>query len=389
MIDIVNEKKCSGCHACFQICPQNCIKMEYSGEGFLYPVVDEDRCIHCNLCENVCPILHKKEQSGNSTEAYAAINKSEDIRKASSSGGVFSYLAENIINRGGVVFGAAFSKDYHTVEHICVDTVDDLYKLRGSKYLQSVIGNSYKEAEVLLKEGRNVLFTGTPCQIEGLYAYLKKDYTCLYTADIICHGVPSPKVWDFYLKRKEKEIGAPVKQVTFRNKCSGWKYYSVKMFFSNNETYTARFREDLYMEGFLKNLYLRPSCYDCAFKGINRISDITLGDFWGIDRIIPQMDDDKGISLVCIHTHKGKSLIEWQNDMLHIKEVNIDDAILYNGAAIKSSPIHPKRKKFFEKLNEANLSDLIIRCTNTSKVKIFCGRLARYAKRLLKSSTQN
>lgn len=380
MIEIVNEKKCSGCHACFQICPKNCIKMEYSSEGFLYPVADEERCIHCNLCESVCPILQKKEFSENSTTAYAVINKSEDIRSASSSGGVFSYVAESIILHGGVVFGAAFSEDFHTVKHICVDTVEDLYKLRGSKYLQSTIGNSYKEAETLLKEGRKVLFTGTPCQIAGLYACLKKDYSCLYTADIICHGVPSPKVWDYYLKRKEKDMGAPIKHVSFRNKCSGWKYYSVELYFSNGETYIAKFRDDLYMKGFLKNLYLRPSCYDCAFKGVKRIADMSLGDFWGIDRVMPQMDDDKGTSLVLVHTQKGKALVGAKNDTLQLNEVNIDDAILYNGAAIKSSPVHPKRKKFFIKFNEANVSDLIIRYTRTGKFKIICSRLKRMLK---------
>lgn len=384
MIDIICGTKCNGCHACFSACPKQCIRMERNKEGFLYPVIDTERCVNCNVCKNVCPVLNEKELSGAETTAFAVVYQSEKIRESSSSGGVFTFLAEMILRRGGVVFGAAFSDDRHSVMHTSVDTIEELYKLRGSKYLQSNIGNSYKEAEAYLKSGREVLFSGTPCQIEGLYAYLKKEYPSLYTVDLICHGVPSPMVWDMYLKSKEKELGDSVSDVNFRSKQTGWKLYSTKMQFSNGNEYASVFRDDLYMKGFLQNLYLRSSCYECKFKGLHRRSDITLGDFWGLDKILPCMDDDKGTSLVIVQTQKGRALFDPACDELKVIEVDALSSVARNGAALQSSAKNPKRKKFFDKLQEENVLNLIERYTRKNKWTIIKSRIYRYARRLLK-----
>lgn len=344
---IVEKKLCTGCHACFNACPKNCIKMEPDEEGFLYPDIDANKCIDCGKCKKICPILN--DYSGNPKgEAFAYINKDEETRMNSSSGGIFTLLAEFIIDSGGIVFGAAFDTDLN-VHHISIDNKNELYKLRGSKYLQSTIGNSYKDAEKYLKLGQYVLFSGTPCQISGLKTYLGVDYPNLITQDIICHGVPSPLVWQKYLMFLKSKFKATINQKNppvFRNKSTGWKEYSVSVDFENNATYKKKSSEDLYMKAFLKNLSLRHSCYNCNFKSLKRESDITLADFWGIDKIKPELDDNKGVSLILINTKKGKNLLNSISQKTKMQNVNIEEAIKYNTAAVSSPPIPKNRDKF-------------------------------------------
>ena len=234
MIEIENKTKCSGCHACANACPKNCISMTSDEEGFWYPQVDKSKCIDCGLCEKICPIIHKwQPDNSRTTTAMAAINTNEEIRLKSSSGGLFTLIAENIIDQGGVVFGAAFTDDFKSVRHICVDNIADLDKLRGSKYVQSKIGDTYKQAKEYLDSGRKVLFTGTPCQLGGLYSYLRKPYENLFTQDIICHGVPSPMVWERYVDFREKKSASSTQRMFFRHKKYGWKTFAVLFEFSN------------------------------------------------------------------------------------------------------------------------------------------------------------
>ena len=280
MIIIDDKTKCSGCHACANACPKNCISMVSDEEGFWYPQVNKEKCIDCGLCEKVCPIIHKWQSDDSlTTTAMAAINLNEEIRLKSSSGGIFTLIAEKIIDQGGVVFGAAFSDDFKSVQHICVDNIADLDKLRGSKYVQSKIGDTYKQAKEYLDSGRKVLFSGTPCQIGGLYSYLRKPYENLLTQDIICHGVPSPMVWEKYVEEHERKISSKANKVTFRNKKNGWKAYSVFIGFENRKQYLKEHSADMYIKAFLSDICLRPSCFDCQFKGIKRHADITLTDF--------------------------------------------------------------------------------------------------------------
>lgn len=301
MITIHDKSACCGCAACVQICPKKCIEFEEDNQGFRYPCVNTAICINCGLCEIVCPIKSQNHTSS-PIKVYASKNKNEQIRSKSSSGGVFTALAEAVLRQGGVVFGARFDSNWE-VKHDFVSESQDLSIFRGSKYMQSRIGNTYVQAERFLKDGRYVLYSGTPCQIAGLNRYLRKEYDNLLTVDVICHGVPSPLVWRNYLKNVAQ--GQRVTDVAFRNKTHSWKKYNLSIKGEAGTLIDQPFYENLYMRGFLEDIYLRPSCYECACKSGKSRADITLGDFWGIENHLPEFDDDKGVTIVLAHTNKA------------------------------------------------------------------------------------
>jgi len=338
-------------------------------EGFWYPVVDYNKCINCGLCENVCPVIHKIQEN-TEPRAYACINKNEIIRLESSSGGIFTLVAEHVIDNKGVVFGASFDKGF-TVVHSYVESKEDLEKFRGSKYVQSKIGDAYKQAEQFLRDGRQVLFSGTPCQVAGLKSFLQREYDNLLCIDVVCHGVPSPKVWERYISYHENRAGASVKRIAFRRKDNGWKRYSISLSFNNDTEYIETFDGDLYMRAFLKNVCLRPSCYACNFKTLHRQSDITLADFWGIQNLLPKMDDDKGTSLVFINSVRGESVFKKIKDKILCEEVDINKAVEYNLSAIKSVEKNPKRDKFFKELDQVPFDQLVKKyCSDGILVKV-------------------
>lgn len=363
MIRINEKENCTGCYACANVCPQRCIMMQADHEGFWYPVVITEACTRCGSCVRVCPLLNRdtKTRSGKSAPpACAAYSREESIRLNSSSGGVFTLLAEEILGAGGVVFGACFDDKFSVVHHF-VENRDELEKLRGSKYVQSKIGSSYEQARRFLQAGRTVLFSGTPCQIAGLKQYLGGDHIGLVCQDIICHGVPSPKAWKEYLAYREQRAGVRARRIAFRRKNRGWKQYSISFTFSNNMEYLETLDRDLYMRAFLKNICLRPSCYVCHFKTIDRTSDITLADFWGIQNVMPEMDDDKGTSLVIVHSEKGQELLSKIVDRLVLVSVELENAIRYNTAMIQSVTVHPYRDEFFKQLGTERIDRLIDR----------------------------
>lgn len=357
MINIEEKNKCCGCHACFNICPKNAIEMIEDEKGFKYPQIDENECINCGLCEKVCPILNKRKIT-NKPKSYACINKDEGIRKKSSSGGIFTLIAEEIINRGGVVFGAKFDNDFNVI-HSYTNNKEELYKLRGSKYVQSIIGDNYKIVKSFLEEGKYVLFTGTPCQVEGLYAFLQKDYDNLYTEDIICHGVPSPKAWKKYKEELEKQNNSKIKTMNFRDKSDGWMTYCLNYEFENSNSYKEVNSKSNYMQAFLKDLSIREACYDCKFKTKNRKSDITLADFWGIQNIKPEMNDNKGTSLVIVNSLKGVDLFERIKERINFVETNFEESIKYNPSMTCSPQIPKNREKFFEDLDDMDFDKLV------------------------------
>lgn len=370
MIQIVDKQNCCGCYACYNICPTKCIHMQSDVEGFGYPVVEIDECTECGLCEQVCPILEDKTAGNYEPLAYACINNNETIRLESSSGGLFSLIAEQVIDDGGVVFGANFNENFE-VEHSCVEIKGELEKFRGSKYVQSRIGETYKQAKQLLKSGRKALFTGTPCQIDGLKSYLGKFYSNLLCVDIVCHGVPSPGVWKKYVDYRQAKASSAAQRISFRRKDDGWKRYSVSFLFENNTEYRKTLDKDLYMRAFLKNVCLRPSCYACQFKTIHRQSDITLADFWGIDHMLPDMDDDKGTSLIFVNSKAGQAMIEQIADKMKFKEVDINEAVKYNSAAIKSVDTNSNREKFFEELHKLTFDELVKKyCTDKLSIRV-------------------
>jgi coenzyme F420-reducing hydrogenase beta subunit len=335
----------------------------------VYPKVDNAKCIKCNLCIKVCPIINKTAIK-NEPSAYACINKDETIRVESSSGGLFTLIAEQIIDKGGIVFGAGFDENF-AVSHSFVEAKDELDKFRGSKYVQSIVGDTYKQAKEFLLQGREVLFTGTPCQIGGLKSFLQQDYENLFCIDIVCHGVPSPKVWQNYISYQESRVGALTRRIAFRCKDKGWKRFSISFIFENNMEYRQTLDKDLYMKAFLKDICLRPSCYACEFKTLNRESDITLADFWGIENLLPEMDDDKGTSLIFINSKNGQSMLKKIKDQILYNEIDINKAVSYNSAAIKSAEYNPKKDSFFEELDKIRFDKLVRKyCSNSIYTRI-------------------
>ena len=352
MMKINTITNCTGCSACYSICPKSAITMTENNEGFLYPQINDEKCIECHLCEQVCPALSPLKSQNSELKSFAAVNNNETIRLDSSSGGVFTAIAEKVLMMGGKVFGAKFSDDFSII-HSWTDNVEDLKEFRGSKYVQSAINESLKECEKFLKEGATVLFTGTPCQIQGLRKFLRKDYDNLLTVDIICHGVPSVLMWKKYIDFHEKRAGSKVVKTGFRRKDCGWRQFSLWFSFANHTEYSEPQTKGKWMLTFNKNIMMRKSCYDCPAKGCNIVSDITIGDFWGIKNYLTD-DDNKGTSIVFVNTPKGAEYLKEIADKLTLTEIKNYDALKHNTQLLKSLPHHPKREKFIELCKQTN-----------------------------------
>ena len=348
MIEIKEKEYCCGCGACAQKCPAHCIEMIEDREGFLYPQCNKDECINCRLCEDVCPVLNKSTATNILKRCFVCCACDDIIRTNSSSGGIFSLLATEILKDGGLVYGAAFDSDF-MVHHIRIDNIDQINAVQKSKYLQSRIEDTYISTKNDLIKGRKVLFSGTACQIEGLKKYLGRDYDSLVIVDILCHGTPSPMIWKLYLKSLNAN-NARILDVNFRNKEHGWKNYSLKISYDSNNCYASSFHKDMFMNLFLSDVILRPSCYNCRFKDMSRVSDITLGDAWGIKRIMPEMDDDKGTSLLLIHTEKGMEYLQKITSKVHIKAIELDRILPPGADSRVSVKKHPKREEFFKRV---------------------------------------
>lgn len=351
--------------------------MAEDNEGFRYPKVDLELCIDCSLCEKVCPVIHQGDEPAAQPACYAAKNKNETIRCESSSGGVFTLLAEQVIREGGVVFGARFDTNWE-VMHDYVDTMEGLAAFRGSKYLQSRIGNSFLQAREFLKAGRQVLFSASPCQIAGLKLFLRKEYTNLLAVDFVCHGVPSPKVWRLYkqelldLVEQKNSVSATPKphflDIRFRDKTEGWKKFSfaatIRVADQNTVSQRELLHDNLYMRGFLRDLYLRPSCHACPSKSFKSGSDLTIADFWGIQNHLPEFDDDRGASLVMITSEKGQQAYAALGETQEVTPVSYEIAYAGNPSIALSCKPHPNRAKFFQKLEQKPISLLIRQLTH-------------------------
>ena len=351
MIDIKEKEKCCGCAACVQSCPQNCIDFKKDNEGFFYPNVDTSRCIGCSRCEKVCPFLSNNEYLRHNPKVVGAKAKDDDIRYWSSSGGIFTLIAKYILKMHGVVYGAEMNEDCSFVRHVAVDNEKDLHKLRGSKYIQSRIANSYAEVEKFLQKGKCILFTGTPCQINGLKMFLGKDYERLYCVEVICHGVPSEKLWRSYLSYIERKYQRKVKKVEFRSKKYSWKNYGNDISFEKSRIFKFSF-EDSFFRMFNSSYSMRPSCYKCKAKGNYTMADMTIGDFWGIEKVLPDFDDNRGVSIVLLNTEKGEFLFEHINNEISLsnKYIDYETALKCNPPIAASIEYTSKRKQFFEDL---------------------------------------
>lgn len=374
------KELCNGCGACALRCPKKAIEMVEDSEGFLYPHVNKEKCIDCGLCEKVCSNFNKSEQK---SDAYIAINNNEKELRNAASGGMFYILAKYVIENKGVVFGVTYDKDLNTI-HKYAETLDDCRQFCGSKYVRSDLKNTYKEAEKFLKDGRVVLYTGTACQISGLKNYLGKEYDNLILCDILCHANPSPKVFKLYKENLEKKYSKKVKDIKFRSKENGWKNSTPIIEFNDN----SKIEDITFYKVFVAELINRPSCNVCVFASKNRISDFTIGDFWGIEKVKPNLDYTKGVSLLIVNSEKGKKILNIFKDTTSILEkIDIDIAAEYNH--FSNVPAHKNRNKFFKGvengfINSDNSIDVMNKYTKVSIVRKVLRKSKSMIKKVLK-----
>lgn len=359
-------QNCSSCAACANVCARSAISMQLDAEGFYRPVIDAEKCVQCGACERLCP-WNKTVENPNvadvSPKTVAAYAKDESVRLQSSSGGIFTVLAERVLDDGGVVVGVTQVAPTR-FGHIVVDNKADLAKLRGSKYVQADVGLVYREVRNLLKAGRKVLFSGTPCQVAGLYAVLGNAASAdLITVDIVCHGTPSVKVFEKYVRELEKEKSALVASSRFRDKRMGWRLFSMTSSLNTISgdcfQFSKTLREDKFMRVFLQNICLNSSCADCRYGKLPRVADITLGDYWNIAKVHPQMDDNKGTSVVLLNTTPGSMLFESVANKVVQCDSKVEYAIAGNPCIVRSSKPHSKRTEFFTNLDKYTLDQLI------------------------------
>lgn len=411
MIDIKCKKDCCGCGACVQKCPKYCISMNIDDEGFFYPLVDKDSCVECGLCEKVCPVIHQDEIQ-EPLKCIAAKGKRTNIVKNSSSAGIFYLLAEKTIQRNGIVFGARFNETWDVV-HSWTDSLEGVYSFMTSKYVQSQIGNCYKQTEFFLKEGKEVLFTGTPCQIAGLRHFLRKDYDNLICVDVICHGTPSPGVWREYLKYEispkgqKNSVSSPIysslskrdalriMDISFRDKEFGWKKFSFLLQSSQglgrsekntvSSSYTPIVRQkhyhNLYMKTFLHNLTLRQSCFECPARKGKSGSDILLGDFWSVTRHYPDFFDKNGVSMALAYSETGVRLL----DSLELDSMDIRYSDTKSNLNIELDEKKPAdRMAFFEDFRRIRIKAMKYYCKKkASNLFVVYGRATLYKIKML------
>lgn len=369
-LELPGPERCCGCAACCAACPKDAIVMSSDDEGFLQPVVDAAKCVQCGRCRKVCPVLEPGESALKFAQVYAVRAKDRNLRLDSSSGGVFSLLARRVLSRGGLVFGAACELETGRVRHIAAENEQGLARLRGSKYVQSDVGTAYRQVREALSRGREVLFSGTPCQCAALRRVLGQDDDRLLCVDVICHAVPSPLAWQGYLETRAavtdregdgvRVEGVSLERVSFRSRDLGWKKYSLSLRFANGVEYGRDKHADSFLCGFLSELYSRRSCQRCAVREGRSGSDLTIADYWGVWNRFPEMDDDTGTSLVLVKTEKGTEAFAALVPDVEVRSSDVDDAVRTNPPLVRSSPCHPRRAQFFALLRGGADFDAIV-----------------------------
>lgn len=350
-----DAEKCCGCEGCKSICPKSAIKITESIDGFILPEVNPELCIECGLCEKVCPMYHAGIAiSSTAGEAYAAVNKNDAELSQSSSGGIFSLVADYVLDEGGFVAGASFDRSL-TLHHVVTEDRNDISNLRGSKYLQSRIGDTFTTINRILNTGKLVYFVGTGCQVAGLKLFLRKDYENLITSDILCHGVPPQSVFDAVIKAVEAKYNGKVEKYSFRDKsvwgwsCSSSSHINIesKLKYLGNEPI-----QRAYFNAFIKADNYRESCYVCPYAQSNRSGDITLGDFWGVEKYLPIKDIRKGVSAILVNTPKGQQLLDRIKGKLNLYRASISDIEHINRTLVEPTPRPVARDQFFKKFHE-------------------------------------
>lgn len=348
----VNQLKrieCCGCSLCASVCPQKCISLEEDEEGFLYPKIDETLCVSCGFCMNACKERDKKMKKDVQLKSYIGYHSNEDIRRQSSSGGLFYVLAEHILNKGGSVYGAAFTETFK-VEHKRIVAKEELPLLMTSKYVQSAVDSIFALVQRDLQEGRTVLFSGTPCQVAAVRQFIKEKRISgnILLVDFICHGVPSPGIWGTYVQYLEQKMHSPLQYVNFRDKQFGW--HDFHFYAKSKKGYIEESHElNVYMRAFLSDRNLRPSCYKCSFKKENYYSDITLADAWKIEKDFPKWADDKGTSLFVVRTKQGRELLAALSEEFICREADYNQWCKYNTSLVAPTAMPTTRQEFFDR----------------------------------------
>lgn len=351
---------CTGCTACYTVCPKKAISMITDENGFKYPVIDEKKCVKCGLCEKVCPLNKNSNDSMNI--CYAAFNKNEnDLLLGSSSGGIFELIANKFLENNGIVIGAAFENN--TLIHKAVIKIDDLEQLKGSKYVQSDLNDIFSFIKNNISSNK-ILFIGTPCQVAGLKSICKNDN--LFTIDLFCHGVPSPLLFSKYIQDLELKYFKKIEKINFRDKKDGWQDYYTSIWFDDGTSVSESHNDNVYMNLFLTDMDLRESCYNCKFKLGNKYSDLTLGDYWGIQNVNSKMFNKNGVSAVIINNVKGLDLFESIKNELKYEKSDVESIIKYNKSLIDSPLIPKNRDKLFRNINKYNIFELNSKFKNKS-----------------------
>lgn len=368
-LNIISQDECTGCGACQNICPTNAISMQEDQFGYLYPVIDKSKCTNCGLCKKVCPIHNDiKDNNSNSPKCYAVM-ASDDIRAKSSSGGMFTILAKYVFENNGYVCGAAYENDF-SVHHIIIDKIEDLDKLRGSKYIFGTTDSCYSKVKQLLKDDKLVLFTGCPCQIAGLKGFLRKDYSNLITMEILCHGAPSYKVFRKYLD--ENFDFEKIKKINFRDKKVKWRSDYLAIEFEDEIKYLNR-SECSYEAGFHAGLFNRTSCAPCHFSKLPRLADFTVADWWGISKFAPEMNDTKGTSLVLLNNQSSEKIFKQiQKYLYKVKQISLKDAKKSCNVTIyRPLKHHNNRKHFFKNFDKLDFNKNVQMCLDTKNKMLY------------------
>lgn len=366
MINIAVKSDCTGCSACVNVCPNNCIKMVPDKEGFLYPIVNINECLHCNLCNSICPTKKHKKESFFEVKVYGAYSKNQQKISMSSSGGIFSELAEQFfsLHPNGVLYGATCT-DNLKIKHIKIESADEIKSLRGSKYVQSELDLVYSEIRSYLNNARPVYFSGTPCQVAGLKSFLCKEYSNLFTQAILCHGVPSPKVWNLFLKSVQSKYDKKIISVSFRDKTYGWENYSLSITFKDGSSVVENSSKNIFLRAFGSNIDLRPSCYKCKFKYPQWDADIIIGDFWNASTVCPKIYNKLGTSLIFVSSHNGELLFDKTSNNLTVEKITFDEAFKSQHGIVTNTPMNKKRNIFFDNITFENFDSLITDLTKT------------------------
>lgn len=382
MITLAAPALCNGCSACSAVCPNGCIEFVRDSRGFLYPEILPEKCLECHVCEKTCPVLNPRSAKPSFCRVLAVKNKNDEERMAGSSGGFFPALARRFVEEGGIVFGAAWMSGW-LVHHQSASMQEDIAAFFGSKYLPSELGDAFRQVKVLLEQDRKVLFSGTPCQIAGLSAFLRRPYHNLLTVEVICMGVPAPRLFQRHLKELEKQFltgeHPEITEICFRDKSTsgGWKNYHISMWGKKSVAqepfcfYRKPHRQDAFFRLYLQSLVLRDSCHECRIKQIASTADFTVGDAWGINEILSNFDDNQGASFVCIRTRAGEEWLEKLREKLDCREIAYQQVCERNPSLIRSVPCSPRRKEFDACVDSLSIRELAEKFTKPSwKVSI-------------------